>query len=94
VWPPSQFRLAGPHLETPRVYHYARPAFAVLKTWHNAAIRSGFLDAVAYMHQSLTKHERDAGMPVGLLLSGLANNDDRLLGAALAVEDAISEFSE
>lgn len=46
------------------------------------------------MHQSLTKHERDAGMPVGLLLSGLANNDDRLLGAALAVEDAISEFSE
>ena len=36
----------------------------------------------------------DAGMPVGLLLSGLANNDDRLLGAALAVEDAISGFSE
>jgi len=31
----------------------------------------------------------DAGMPVGLLLSGLANNDDRLLDAALAVEDAI-----
>ena len=34
----------------------------------------------------------DAGMPVGLLLSDLANNDDRLLGAALAVEEAISSL--
>ena len=42
----------------PRVYHYENPALAVLKTWHNAAIRSGFLDAVAHMHQSLTTHER------------------------------------
>ena len=31
----------------------------------------------------------DAGMPVGLLMSGLPHTDEQLLGAALAAEDIV-----
>ncbi|RWX78953.1 amidase [Neorhizobium lilium] len=56
-----------------------------VKTLSNTAL-GNFLD---WCGVSIPCGTGDAGMPVGLLLSGSANHDDRLLAAAVALEEVV-----
>jgi aspartyl-tRNA(Asn)/glutamyl-tRNA(Gln) amidotransferase subunit A len=87
---------AGAHLVSPTLPHVAPPteplaadfdAFVAMngKTLRNTLI-GNFFD---WCGVSIPCGTGDAGMPVGLLLSGLPNTDEPLLSAALAAEDIV-----
>lgn len=87
---------AGTLLVSPTVPHVAPPIAPLVesddlffamngKTLRNTLI-GNFLD---WCGVSIPCGTGDAGMPVGLLLSGLPNTDEHLLGAALAAEETI-----
>ncbi|MDX3929713.1 MAG: amidase [Shinella sp.] len=86
-------------LASPTLPHVAPPTEPLLadddlfvkingKTLRNTLI-GNFLD---WCGVSMPCGTGDAGMPVGLLLSALPHDDDRLLSAALAVEDTVRAF--
>jgi aspartyl-tRNA(Asn)/glutamyl-tRNA(Gln) amidotransferase subunit A len=60
------------------------------KTLRNTLI-GNFLD---WCGVSIPCGTGDAGMPVGLLLSGLPHADEHLLGAALAAEDIVRGYGK
>jgi aspartyl-tRNA(Asn)/glutamyl-tRNA(Gln) amidotransferase subunit A len=86
----------GALLVSPTLPHVAPPTAPLVesdelflamngKTLRNTLI-GNFLD---WCGVSIPCGTGDAGMPVGLLLSGLPHTDEHLLGAALAVEDIV-----